>query len=763
MANLIIGDFRSIPLQQFQARSNNIMLDYDYLIEAGADISWFETNAVAQLPLMSVSSSNIIIMLGFNDCVYSCIWETFNLEKIVANYITTINDLIKQYPSLNFYISSIPQVDADYPFAAHPDGLISAKTLNNKIKQFNTTIKSSTATYLDCCKYLDDTGFATRDGVRYISSTCDSLLSFILRSLAPNNIGSNFIPRLIAPVVNSDDIESDIYWVSTLYNGGLNPFSIPNEYTKSTGDTLPNCTAYAWGRFYEITDIKPKLSLESADTWFANTSDGYSRGLTPALGAIACWVGKASNSSHVAVVEQINSDGSITTSESALNDSRYWWLTSRDNSNNNWGEDPIKREFKGFIYCPAVTPTAIVADLDKSAVICEDRVLSQDEMEINARYIWNYLGSRGWSLNAVAGMLGNMQYESSINPGRGQVEGSGFGLVQWTPKTNLTNWTSANGYADNDIDGQLEKIINEKNTGSQYIKNTYKYTFEEFSTSLDSPYTLACAFAFDYERSWVVLYGSEAKKEILRNERGNAAETWYKVLAPYAKSRATEEQFILDNLKLKFVRPTEATASFIIKNGNNCSYTLVDGQGQICEAKALAVEPGTMQIITFNCTKKIEPATTYTLKVQANGVVGNNTLTRTIDFTTPQDPPESAKSIELTCEDNLISVDSIFNLKVVLPSSFGYWGENSGYEKILIVNNKYVKTKTTKNIKSIVTEKFNIKDEFKYNCQAGDTIQIGIRTWVVDANNKKIYDAPAPKTSEAVWLLNSPIQVYLNK
>ena len=42
--------------------------------------------------------------------------------------------------------------------------------------------------------------------------------------------------------------------------------------------------------------------------------------------------------------------------------------------------------------------------------------LNMSQMEINATYIWKALGSQGWTLNAVAGMLGNMQSESSINP-----------------------------------------------------------------------------------------------------------------------------------------------------------------------------------------------------------------------------------------------------------------------------------------------------------------------------------------------------------
>ena len=39
-----------------------------------------------------------------------------------------------------------------------------------------------------------------------------------------------------------------------------------------------------------------------------------------------------------------------------------------------------------------------------------------EQMQVNARYIWAYLQTQGWTLNAVAGILGNMQSESAINP-----------------------------------------------------------------------------------------------------------------------------------------------------------------------------------------------------------------------------------------------------------------------------------------------------------------------------------------------------------
>lgn len=42
--------------------------------------------------------------------------------------------------------------------------------------------------------------------------------------------------------------------------------------------------------------------------------------------------------------------------------------------------------------------------------------LSLSQMQLNAIYIWAYLQNEGWTLNAVAGILGNMQSESAINP-----------------------------------------------------------------------------------------------------------------------------------------------------------------------------------------------------------------------------------------------------------------------------------------------------------------------------------------------------------
>lgn len=84
-----------------------------------------------------------------------------------------------------------------------------------------------------------------------------------------------------------------------------------------------------------------------------------------------------------------------------------------------------------------------------------NKYLTEAQMQGNALEVYRYFAENGWSLNAIGGILGNMEKESNINPGLWQSlnEGNysgGFGLVQWTPATNYTNWANANGYGITD-------------------------------------------------------------------------------------------------------------------------------------------------------------------------------------------------------------------------------------------------------------------------------------------------------------------------
>lgn len=117
--------------------------------------------------------------------------------------------------------------------------------------------------------------------------------------------------------------QTDKHWIKTTH-GGYNRCIIINN---QTGSVIPNCTGYAWGRFLEENGIKDcKLSRGNAEIWYSNLLDGYERGRTAKLGAVICW-SSTSSGGHVAIVEKIESNGDILTSNSAYGGSRFYMKT----------------------------------------------------------------------------------------------------------------------------------------------------------------------------------------------------------------------------------------------------------------------------------------------------------------------------------------------------------------------------------------------------------------------------------------------------
>lgn len=159
-----------------------------------------------------------------------------------------------------------------------------------------------------------------------------------------------------------------------------------------------------------------------------------------------------------------------------------------------------------------------------SSIYCSNSYLSTKQMTVNAQYILDYLRKEGWTKNAICGMLGNMQTESTINPGiwqslnEGNTSG-GFGLVQWTPATKYINWAESNKLVVANMDSELKRILYEVQKGLQYIKtSSYNLTFSQFTQSNQSAYYLACAFLHNYERP------ANASQD---ETRGNQGTYWY--------------------------------------------------------------------------------------------------------------------------------------------------------------------------------------------------------------------------------------------
>lgn len=152
-----------------------------------------------------------------------------------------------------------------------------------------------------------------------------------------------------------------------------------------------------------------------------------------------------------------------------------------------------------------------------------NRFLTLAEMTVNAQYILDYLLPLGWTKNAICGMLGNMQTESTINPGiwqslnEGNMAG-GFGLVQWTPATKYTDWADSNSLEWAEMDSNLSRILYEVEENIQWIHSTM--TFFEFTQSNDTPYNLGMLFLEHYERP----------ANLNQPNRGEQSQYWYETL-----------------------------------------------------------------------------------------------------------------------------------------------------------------------------------------------------------------------------------------
>ena len=201
---------------------------------------------------------------------------------------------------------------------------------------------------------------------RIISMFTALLMVFSLAVVMPSMevSAASFTPRTTAPT------SSNAYYYS------LNPFY-------KSGYGMPNCTAYAYGRAYEILGSKPNLSTGNAGQWWwKNKSTGaYSYGSTPKLGAIACWDKYDQNQGHVAVVEAINGSY-VTISESHYKSTFFDTRTINSNSSNYL----TSMRFLGYIYIgdfsssPPILPGAIDNSYDvPTNVTATHKISTYDE------------------------------------------------------------------------------------------------------------------------------------------------------------------------------------------------------------------------------------------------------------------------------------------------------------------------------------------------------------------------------------------------
>ena len=164
----------------------------------------------------------------------------------------------------------------------------------------------------------------------------------------------------------------------------------------ANANVLANCVGYASGRFNEIINIARDTTGCTYKTLNCNAvgfkeraeAAGLKTGSTPRRGAIMCW-GKDGGAGHVAIVEAVNNNNSVYTSESGYGSTAFWNQT-RTNSNGKWGCGN-GYYFRCFIYLPddvqnlidgAPAPVPTPGPSDKFNI--GDRVVINGPLYVNA-------------------------------------------------------------------------------------------------------------------------------------------------------------------------------------------------------------------------------------------------------------------------------------------------------------------------------------------------------------------------------------------
>lgn len=169
----------------------------------------------------------------------------------------------------------------------------------------------------------------------------------------PEGIGAaGFIMRTTKPKNNKNFITKGAGGWNTCIKG--NPMD-------ANANVLSNCVGYASGRFNEIINLARDTEKCTYTTLNCNAENfieraqkaGLTTGQTPRRGAIMCWqkgsLASSDGAGHVAIVERVDSNNQVYTSESSYGGTAFFNKT-RKNTNGKWGINSYT--FRAFIYLP---------------------------------------------------------------------------------------------------------------------------------------------------------------------------------------------------------------------------------------------------------------------------------------------------------------------------------------------------------------------------------------------------------------------------
>lgn len=163
--------------------------------------------------------------------------------------------------------------------------------------------------------------------------------------------------------------------------------------------------------------------------------------------------------------------------------------------------------------------------------------------------VWFSLKNIGISEYAVAGVMGNIEGESSFDPHCVESNGEGIGLCQWSfgRKTQLQKYATSKGVEWSDVDTQIEFLIGEITKGGgangyasfQMSGTHYGYTYDTWYKATDTD-TATEAFMAVFERPDMTVAHTDRRKK--------SAKEYYEQF----KGKSYNGDVTLEKLKEKF-------------------------------------------------------------------------------------------------------------------------------------------------------------------------------------------------------------------
>ena len=115
--------------------------------------------------------------------------------------------------------------------------------------------------------------------------------------------------------------------------------------------------------------------------------------------------------------------------------------------------------------------------------------------------IYNFFRGKGWTKNAICGILGNIDTETygTFDPECSPYGRHAIGILQWCPQDTLIDWAKKNGLDYKTIHTQCERLMFEFENVIRFGVTGYcRMSFRSYVYSYYSPSELAICFMYNY-------------------------------------------------------------------------------------------------------------------------------------------------------------------------------------------------------------------------------------------------------------------------